>query len=50
MSESFTTRTASLKTTIAEIRKLDAQKVSIKGEDIDSKYAGLNRKQCIHWL
>lgn len=42
MSNNFTTRTASLRATTASVRKLDTKEVSINGENIDSKYAGLN--------
>lgn len=42
MSDNFTTRTASLRATLAQIRKLDTKEVSINGENIDSKYASLN--------
>lgn len=42
MSDNFTTRTASLRATLAQIRKLDTKKISINGENIDSRYASLN--------
>ena len=42
MSDNFTTRTASLRATLAQIRKLDTKEVSINGENIDSRYANLN--------
>ena len=42
MSDNFTTRTASLRTTLAQIRKLDTKEVSINGENIDSRYAQLH--------